>query len=174
LGQDEHSIEHYWKIYKWLVVLFLISFIGPFIAEYMPTEGFAGTLRVIFVLFVAFFIAVVKAWLVAKNFMHVKMEKRFMHYGLITALVFMLMFVAAASPDVMNHEGSNWRNVAASSWVEARLAEGPGDHHGEGHHDDGHGDGHGDGHDEGHGDGHGDGHDEGHGEGDAHGGDDAH
>lgn len=141
-----HSVDHYWKIYLTLVGLFLVSFIGPFVAEVMPE----GLFRTVFVLIVAFAVALVKAWLVAKHFMHVTMEKRFVHYMVITGLVFMLMFVAAVSPDVMNHHGSNWENVAAKAEVEralAVIAEGGGDHHGGGDHGDAHGDdGHGNDH----------------------------
>ena len=101
-----HGIDHYWKIYLQLTGLFLISFIGPFVAEALPE----GKIRMGLILVTAFGVAVVKAWLVAKNFMHVTVEKRFIHYGLITALVFMLMFVAAIFPDIKNHEGRKSRD----------------------------------------------------------------
>ncbi len=128
-----HSVEHYWKVYLTLVGLFLVSFFGPFIAELLPH----GHVRTLFVLFVAFGVAVWKASLVAVHFMHVNIEQRFMHYALITALVFMLMFVAGVSPDVMNHHGERWENVAAKAEIERALAEGEAGHgHGE-HHDEG-------------------------------------
>ena len=40
----------------------------------------------------AFGIAVVKAYLVAANFMHLKVEKKYVVYLLLTALAFMFLF----------------------------------------------------------------------------------
>jgi 4-alpha-glucanotransferase len=51
---------------------------------------------------------VVKAYLVAKNFMHLNAQPRFVVYLLGTTLVFMLLLYAGASPDVMKHAGDNW------------------------------------------------------------------
>jgi hypothetical protein len=70
----------------------------------------------------------------------------------------MLLFFAGVSPDVMNHSGSRWENVAAKNVVATRMAAGPGD----GHHGDDHGGDHGDGHGGDHGDDHGEGHNDGH------------
>ena len=149
-----HGIDHYWKIYLTLCGLFAISFVGPYIGDSSLFDH-DGWYRFVFVMTTAFAVAIVKAWLVAKHFMHITLEKRFMHYALVTALVFMFMFVAAIAPDIRNHEGRNWTNVAARDWSAQQMALGPaGAEHGHG--DEGHGDGHGD---DGHGDdGHGDGH----------------
>ena len=136
-----HGVDHYFRIYQILVGLFLVSFVGPFIGEMMPE----GWFRFIFVMTTAFVVAVVKAWLVAKHFMHITVEKRFIHYAIVTALVFMGLFVAVLSVDMKNHEGQNWKNVAAQEWVAKKMAEGPGDHHG-GDHGDAHGGDHGDAH----------------------------
>ena len=59
-------------------------------------------------LITAFGIACVKAYLVAKNFMHINVEPRFVAYLIITVLVFMLLFFAGVAPDVMKHEGAGW------------------------------------------------------------------
>jgi heme/copper-type cytochrome/quinol oxidase subunit 3 len=45
----------------------------------------------------AFGIAVVKAYLVAKNFMHVTIEKRYIVYMVTTCLIFMLLFFAGST-----------------------------------------------------------------------------
>jgi hypothetical protein len=63
----------------------------------------------------------VKAYLVAKNFMHLNIEKRYISYMLGTMLMFMLLFFAGTAPDVMKHKGKNWENVAAEAEVERAL-----------------------------------------------------
>lgn len=155
----DHGIDHYWRTYQYLVGLFIISFIGPLAADALELEG---AVRLVVVLTTAFVVAFIKAGLVIKNFMHLGQEKRFMHYALVTSLVFMGMFVFGVSSDVMNHHGSNWENKAAQDWVAMKLEEGEagGGHHGDGHGDD-HGEDHGDDHGEDHGDDHGDDHAEG-------------
>ena len=64
----------------------------------------------------AFGIAIYKAYLVAKNFMHVNVEPRFVPYLLLTVLVFVFLFFAASSPDVMQRQGTRW---AKPQWVQA-------------------------------------------------------
>ena len=59
-------------------------------------------------LITAFGIAIVKAYLVAKNFMHLNIEPRYAVYLLTTMLVFMLLFFAGSAADIMKHEGANW------------------------------------------------------------------
>ena len=99
----EHAEQHhpnYVRIWAILVVLLLISVAGPEI-------GSRTGLQVI-TLVTAFGIALVKAWLVIKNFMHLNIEKRLMAYMLTTCLVFMLLFFAGTAPDIMKFEGTNW------------------------------------------------------------------
>ena len=69
----------------------------------------------------AFGIAVVKAYLVAANFMHLNIEKKYISYMLATMLMFMLLFFAGTAPDVMKHHGQNWENVAAEQEIERAL-----------------------------------------------------
>ncbi len=98
---SEHA-EHaghdtnYVKIWAILLCLLLVSILGPFLGIKIVT------------LFTAFGIAFVKAYLVAKNFMHLNLEPRYVVYLLTTMLVFMLLFFAGVAPDVMKDEGSNW------------------------------------------------------------------
>ena len=87
---------HYKKIYFILLALLVVSFVGPWLGIRAVT------------LITAFGIAVYKAWLVAKHFMHVTVQPRYVVYMLATCLVFMLLFYAGAAPDVMEHEGANW------------------------------------------------------------------
>ena len=113
--------EHYWKVAKLLVVLAVISWAGPFGAEFIAKAG-AETLAHVVLLITAFGIAFYKAYLVCVNFMHLHIEKRFVVYLLSTALAFMLLFFAGASPDVRNHRGRNWENAAAQQETARALA----------------------------------------------------
>ncbi|MDD9933015.1 MAG: cytochrome C oxidase subunit IV family protein [Myxococcales bacterium] len=122
---DEHEhhdhTKHYMKIYWILMVLFIISCLGPEIGVKWLT------------LITAFGIAVVKAYLVAAHFMHLNIEKKYVNYLLLTAVAFMFLFYAGTAPDVMKHSGRQWENVAAQEEVKRALAEAEegGDH---GHH----------------------------------------
>lgn len=140
-GHGAHyPVEHYYKTYGILVVLFLVSVVGPYIGEITGLWWLT--------LITAFGIAFVKAGLVIRNFMHLNVEQSFVHYFLITSLAFMLLFFFAVSPDVQNHEGTNWVNYAAEDEI-ARVQEeykngepGHGAHggdHGEAAHGDAHG-----------------------------------
>ena len=99
---DHAPASHYWKIYWTLLVLLIISFLGPFLEIRVVT------------LITAFGIAVVKAYLVAKNFMHVNVQPRFVWYILGTVLVFMFLFYAGTAPDVMKAHGDNWEKLVVA------------------------------------------------------------
>ncbi len=116
-GHDDGHHVNYFKIYVILVVLFLISVAGPELGIRWVT------------LITAFGIAVVKANLVISNFMHLKWEKRIMKWMLASSLILMALMVAGISPDVLNHEGRNWENIAAQEAVARGLN---GEDHGEG------------------------------------------
>lgn len=117
----ELNPAHYWKIAKLLIVLAIISGLGPEFAGVMSKAGATEAAKW-FMLATAFGIAVYKAYLVCVNFMHLHIEKRYVVYLLSTALAFMLLFFAGASPDVRNHRGRNWDNVAASQETARALA----------------------------------------------------
>jgi caa(3)-type oxidase subunit IV len=92
-----HTDEgHYWKIWGTLLVLLAISIGGPFLGIQLVT------------LITAFGIAIVKAYMVAKNFMHLNIERQYVVYLILTMVVFVLLFFAGSSPDVMKWEGDNW------------------------------------------------------------------
>ena len=105
----ETRIHHpdYVKIWAVLVVLLLVSVLGSM-----------TSIRWL-VLITAFGVALIKAYLVAKNFMHVTIEKRFVPYLLVTCLVFMVLLFAGVAPDVMKHSGLHWENSAAKQAVES-------------------------------------------------------
>ena len=110
-----HGPAHYIRIWQILLVLLVISVAGPFLEIRVVT------------LITAFGIAVVKAYMVAKHFMHINIEKRFITYITVTVLVFMFLFFAGTAPDVMKAEGSNW---AKPAWQNAQGdLSARGDHH---------------------------------------------
>lgn len=161
-GAGHHDDSHYVKVWAILLGLLAVSFVGPM----------AGIKAV--TLLTAFGIAVVKAYLVAKNFMHINLTPRFVIYAITTTLVFMFLFFAGTAPDVMKAHGTNWEKPA---WIAAEKAYAAGDlagaslgaklqQHGEGHDGEGHGEGHGEaaGDGEAHGEAAAEGHDAGHGE----------
>jgi caa(3)-type oxidase subunit IV len=118
-GHEDHT-KHYLKIYWMLLALFAVSVTGPMIGIKWLT------------LLTAFGIAVVKAYLVAANFMHLNVEKKYVAYLLCTALAFMFLFYAGVAPDVMNHRGRRWENTAAMNETKRALkAHAAGGGHGE-------------------------------------------
>jgi caa(3)-type oxidase subunit IV len=109
----EHTHHgNYVRIWAILLALLVVSVAGPLVAQFIEHRHTALLLT----LATAFGIAVVKAYMVAKNFMHINFTQRFVSYLVMTMLVFMLLFFAGASPDVMKVEGQNWVKPA---WIEA-------------------------------------------------------
>ena len=113
MTEATHETHHgdYVKIWAILVGLLTVSVIGPMFEIQIIT------------LITAFGIAIVKAFLVLKHFMHIGHTPRFVPYLCATCLVFMLLFFAAVAPDVMNDTGSGWEKP---DWVaeEAEWADG--------------------------------------------------
>jgi caa(3)-type oxidase subunit IV len=102
----EAHVHHpnYVKIWAILVVLLIVSVLGSM-----------SHVREV-VLIAAFGVAVVKAYLVAKNFMHVNVEKRWVPYLLIMCLLFIAILLAGVAPDVMKQSGLHWtKNPAYQS-----------------------------------------------------------
>lgn len=102
---EEHAHPNYVKIWGLLVLLLIVSVVGPMFG-----------IKVITII-TAFGIALVKAYLVAKKFMHVNVEPRFVGAALIATLSLMALFFFMVAPDVMKHEGRNWVNVAAAASI---------------------------------------------------------
>ncbi len=115
MSADSHA-KHYIKIWAILVVLLVISVIGPMFGHKWLT------------LVTAFGIACVKAFLVCKHFMHLDIEKSMIRWLLVTSLVLMGLFYAGTAPDVMEHTGHHWTNDAAIHATENPV------HEPEGHH----------------------------------------
>ena len=96
MSETQTHHPNYVKIWAILVVLLGVSVLGPMLGIQIVT------------LITAFGIAIVKADLVAKHFMHVNIEPKYVTMLLVTMLVFMLLFFAGTSPDVMRFDGTNW------------------------------------------------------------------
>ena len=106
-----HHHVNYVKIWAILLCLLVVSVAGPFLGNLAIT------------LITAFGIAIVKAYLVAKNFMHLDIEKKFVSYLLATMLILMALMFGGISPDVMKHEGQRWNNDAAKAATARGLAQ---------------------------------------------------
>jgi caa(3)-type oxidase subunit IV len=115
VSEEKEHHTNYVKIWGILVVLLVVSVLGPMLE-----------IRII-TLIAAFGIALVKAYLVAKYFMHLDVEKPIVHFFLATALIFMVLLFAGVAPDVMNHEGRNWVNDSAENTYQSTDA-GHGEH----------------------------------------------
>jgi caa(3)-type oxidase subunit IV len=114
---EAHHHPNYVRIWAILLLLLVVSVAGPMIGIQWVT------------LLTAFGIAGVKAYLVAKNFMHINVERSFIAYMMVTVLLFVLLFFAGTAPDVMKHEGQRWEKPA---WKAAAASAGAA--HGGAHH----------------------------------------
>ncbi len=113
-AHGDHS-KHYVKIYWILMALLVVSIAGPEVGQAFHMKAIT--------LFTAFGIALVKAYLVCKHFMHIHLDKKYITYLLVVAVAFIGLFYAGVAPDVMEHHGRNWENVAAKQEVERALTE---------------------------------------------------
>jgi caa(3)-type oxidase subunit IV len=99
------------RVWATLTGLLAVSVAGPFLGVRLLT------------LLTAFGIAIVKAYLVARHFMHVGLERRFVVYLLVAMLALILVMIGGVAPDVMKHEGARWENRSAAAAVERGEAE---------------------------------------------------
>jgi caa(3)-type oxidase subunit IV len=110
--------RNYVKIWATLVGLLVVSVVGPMFGIPLVT------------LITAFGIALVKAYMVAKNFMHLDIEKPIVHWVLVVALALMVLMFAGVSPDVMKDDGQGWKKDAGFHPVEAAEHGGDAGHEG--------------------------------------------
>jgi caa(3)-type oxidase subunit IV len=111
MSEQAHHHTNYVKIWGILVVLLIVSILGPELGHPVIT------------LITAFGIAFVKAYLVAVKFMHIDREPKFVTYITVTCLALMAVMFAGVAPDVLKHEGRNWNNVAAKASIQQHLDE---------------------------------------------------
>ncbi len=112
MSEEQMHQPNYVKIWAILVVLLGVSVAGPMFGIRVVT------------LVTAFGIACVKAYLVAKNFMHLNVEKRFVVYLLTTMLVLVFLFFAGTAPDVMQQDGWQWKKPPVEAAPAAHAAHG--------------------------------------------------
>lgn len=94
-GHAHH--RNYVRIWAILLGLLVVSVVGPMLEIRVLT------------LITAFGIALVKAYMVAKNFMHLDVEKPIVHWALGIALAFMVLLYAGVAPDAQKHDGTHWK-----------------------------------------------------------------
>jgi len=111
MAEHAHNPNKYRNIYLLLLVLLVVSIVGPELGILWVT------------LVTAFGIAVVKATYVIREFMHLKDERQLVKWLLITSVLLMAILFAGVAPDVMRHEGKNWENLAVKAYIERGLAE---------------------------------------------------
>ena len=107
---ETHEHPNYVKIWYWLLVLLAISVAGPMLEVPALT------------LITAFGIAIIKSFLVAANFMHLKFERKIIWFLLIMSVCLLGVFFFGTAPDLMMTEGDQWIDcIAEKSCIEQRL-----------------------------------------------------
>ena len=108
-----HAAHHrnYVKIWAILTGLLMVSVLGPMVGIRVVT------------LIAAFGVALVKAYLVAKNFMHLDIEKPIVGWLLAVALILMVVLYAGVAPDVEKSKGQGWEKTAGYHYM-SRQAQG--------------------------------------------------
>ena len=113
--------NHYVRVYAVLLVLLAISIVGPVVGEGLNRQvevfGRQFSLGIVITLVTAFGIAVVKAWLVIKNFMHLTIERVMPKLFLAASVLLLALFWGGVAPDVQLHDGRLWENEAAKEAV---------------------------------------------------------
>lgn len=109
-SQDDHHADHgpgfYIKIWAILLVLLIISILGPMLGNVWIT------------LLTAFGIALVKAGMVATYFMHLNIEQKYIWYLLFAMLVAMGALFMGTTTDIMHYDGQHWVNQASHNLAE--------------------------------------------------------
>ena len=93
---DEISYVAIWGV---LCALLGVSVLGPMVGVRLLT------------LITAFGIAIVKAYMVCRYFMHLRIEKKWVAYILGFMLAIMLVFFGGVAPDVLRDQGLRWQKT---------------------------------------------------------------
>ena len=93
---DEMSYVAIWGV---LCALLGVSVLGPMVGVRFLT------------LITAFGIAIVKAYMVCRYFMHLSIEKKWVAYILGFMLALMVIFFGGVAPDVSTREGLRWQKT---------------------------------------------------------------
>ena len=98
-GARHHDGTSYVAIWAALCALLAVSVIGPMAGVRVLT------------LITAFGIAIVKAYIVCRYFMHLNIEKKWVAYILGFMLALMLVFFGGVAPDVLTRGGLRWQKT---------------------------------------------------------------
>ncbi|MDE2763787.1 MAG: hypothetical protein OXQ94_17805 [Gemmatimonadota bacterium] len=113
--------NHYVRIYALLLVLLAVSIAGPLVGERLDTQisifGYRIGLGITLTLITAFGIAIWKASLVVKHFMHLSIERPIAKIFLAASVLLLALFWGGVAPDVQLHDGRMWENLAAKEAV---------------------------------------------------------
>ena len=91
-----HGDAFYVRIWAILLVLLVVSIIGPEFGIRVVT------------LITAFGVAIVKAYMVGRHFMHLGIERKWVVWILAMMMAFVVLMFAGVAPDVQQHRGQNW------------------------------------------------------------------
>ena len=94
-----HDETNYVAIWGVLCALLGVSVLGPMVGIRFLT------------LITAFGIAIVKAYMVCRYFMHLNIEKKWVVYILGFMLALMVVFFGGVAPDVSRPEGLRWQKT---------------------------------------------------------------
>jgi caa(3)-type oxidase subunit IV len=94
-----HDETNYVAIWGVLCALLVVSVLGPMLGVRLVT------------LITAFGIAIVKAYMVCRYFMHLSIEKKWVAYILGFMLALMLVFFGGVAPDVSKDQGLRWQKT---------------------------------------------------------------
>ena len=127
--------NHYVRIYLLLLALLAVSIVGPVIGggldKHVEIFGRQVSLGITLTLVTAFGIAIWKASLVIRHFMHLSIERPIAKIFLAASVLLLALFWGGVAPDVQLHDGRMWENLAAKEAVDRGIVEPE-------HHDDGH------------------------------------
>ena len=98
-GAAHHDQTNYVAIWGVLCVLLGVSVLGPMVGVRFLT------------LITAFGIAIVKAYMVCRYFMHLSIEKKWVAYILGFMLALMVVFFGGVAPDVLKDQGLRWQKT---------------------------------------------------------------
>ena len=119
--------NHYVRIYLLLLALLAVSIAGPVVGGTIDKQveifGQQIGLGMALTLTTAFGIAVWKASLVVKHFMHLSIERPIAKIFLAASVLLLALFWGGVAPDVQLHEGRMWENLDAKAAVARGLAE---------------------------------------------------
>ena len=119
--------NHYVRIYALLLVLLVVSIVGPVVGGAIDHRveifGRSVSVGITVTLITAFGIAIWKASLVVKHFMHLSIERPIAKIFLAASVLLLALFWGGVAPDVQLHDGRMWENLAAKEAIERGIVD---------------------------------------------------